>query len=198
MSLKLTRSLGTRQRSGRRPPSAAAVAPATPRSLTLALCRNTLGHRGSSQRKSQFQVAPPMAVGTLQQLAALRTAFDDRLAGAIRMSGASVVRSRELTMRFVALRERARSEYPELFGDLPRRTWSMSIASQADDLRDARLDLNHLLAVAVQAGLLSARPETRGPLASPTAGAAPWIRDHIAQIVGALIVAYLVYQLGWN
>ena len=136
---------------------------------------------------------------TLARLAALRAAIDQRIAREIRGTGKSWSRTNGMIAEYVQVREELRRDPSGAFADIPRRTWSTSIASQREALKDVRSEADYVLTLAAQLNLF--RPvDLPFPVAAEerSTGSSAWLREHITQVLIAVLVAYIVFRLGWN
>ena len=142
-------------------------------------------------------MSPPIET-TLIKLSALKATVDACLSGDISNTGRGAERTRGYLRRFSTHVEELRTLSPELFGHIPKRNWSISIAGQAEALRIVERDMREIFVLATNAGLWDPAKMPNASIMPPIAAKRSWITDHLWQLGLGLLGAYLVYRFGWN
>lgn len=97
----------------------------------------------------------------------------------------------------LALRERLRVTAPELFGDLPTYNYQANIATRNNLLRQMVIDMRGVLATGHHFGLCNEPAALQIDQEQP-ARARTFVRDHVWEIVVAVIAGGILYLLGWT
>ena len=136
------------------------------------------------------------------ELGCIHRNADRMLAGEISRTGWGLQETRMQAEDFLRLRSSLAQVRPDVYGKLPQLSYSFSISNQESVLRHIRSEIERLFSIGSALGLctpLPVAPPRPLSMISPVADAkrGQWLVRAERVVIG-LIVAYLVYVLGWN